>query len=245
MNIQSFIFNWRNKFQSTLAIESELNKIVDQVNVINSDEKNYRAYWHNVGEDSYYSAQFFKALDLHDGKSLFFHTQGDTSYDNWDQLVNDAQYYMQKYNAGIYYPKVKNVEWQGEELTTIPSLRASDSNIKYIVNGDQTVWFIHPRVVQYFQYLDLDQCFAPNKMGWGWDIVFCFVSYKLGLPVIRDSNHTINHSPARTYHGQQARDQWIETFILLPEEVKSYIKLVHQRGDLNKVALYLNSENRN
>ena len=239
MNIQSFIFNWRNQFASTLAIEKQLNKILDQVNVINSDENNYRAYWHNIGEDSYYSAQFLKALDLHDGKSLFFHAQGDTSYDNWEQLVKDAQYYMQKYNAGIYYPKVNNVEWQGEELTTISSLKASDSNIKYIVNGDQTVWFIHPRIVQYFQYLDLDQCFARNKTGWGWDIVFCFVSYKLGLPVIRDSNHTINHSPSRTYHGQQARDQWTETFSLLPEEARSYIKLVYQRGDLNKVASYL------
>lgn len=239
MNIQSFIFNWRNQFASTLAIEKQLNKILDQVNVINSDEKNYRAYWHNIEEDSYYSAQFFKALDLYDGKSLFFHAQGDTSYDNWERLVKDAQYYMQKYNAGIYYPKVNNVEWQGEELTTIPSLRASDSNIKYIINGDQTVWFIHPRVVQYFQYLDLDECFARNKMGWGWDIVFCFVSYKLGLPVIRDSNHTIEHSSSRTYDNQQAQDQWNLTFNLLPEEARSYIKLVYQRGDLNKVASYL------
>ena len=71
-------------------------------------------------------------------------------------------------------------------------------------------------------------------------IVFCFVSYKLGLPVIRDSNHTINHSSSRTYDNQQAQDQWKATFNLLPEETRSYIKLVYQRGDLNKVASYLN-----
>jgi len=149
LKIQSFIFNWHNQFESTLVIEKQLNKILDQVNVINSDEQNYRAYWHNIGEDSYFTAQFQKALELHDGDSIFFHIQGDTSYNNWNKLVQDARHYMQKYNAGIYYPKVKNVEWYDDNITTIQTMHAPDENIKYIATGDETVWFIHPKVIEY------------------------------------------------------------------------------------------------
>ena len=239
MNIQSFIFNWCNQFTSTLAIEKELNKILDQVNVINSDENNYRAYWHNIGGDSYYSAQFFKALDLHDGKSLFFHAQGDTSYDNWEQLVKDAQYYMQKYNAGIYYPKVNNVEWQSDELASLKMVTAQDANIKYVVNGDETVWFIHPRVIQYFKHLDLEDCFFENKIGWGWDIVFCATSHMAGMPVIRDSNHTIKHPLSRTYDKDSANLGYHNTFHKLPTSIKDYIQLVHGRKDLTPIAKML------
>ena len=64
MNIQSFIFNWRNQFESTLEIEKQLHKIFDQVNVINSDEQNYRAYWKNIGEQAYFNQQFLTCLDL-------------------------------------------------------------------------------------------------------------------------------------------------------------------------------------
>ena len=63
-NCQTFIFNWRDKFDSTLAIESALHGCIDSVDVINSDEQNYRSYWHNIGEDSYFTNQFLKALDI-------------------------------------------------------------------------------------------------------------------------------------------------------------------------------------
>ena len=239
MNIQSFIFNWRNQFASTLTIEKQLNKILDQVNVINSDEKNYRAYWHNIGEDSYFTNQFLKALDIHDGASVFFHIQGDTSYHDWPQLVQDARHYMQKYNAGIYYPKVNNVEWQSDELASLKMVTTQNANIKYIVNGDETVWFIHPRVVQYFKYLDLEDCFLDNKMGWGWDIVFCAVSHMIGMPVIRDSNHTIEHPLSRTYDQNLANSGYHNTFYKLPTSIKDYIKLVHGRKDLTSIAKML------
>jgi len=238
-HIQAFIFNWRDKFDSTLAIESALYGCTDTVDVINSSAENLRAYWHNIGEGAYFTDQFLKALDIHDGSSVFFHIQGDTSYNNWPQLVQDARHYMQKYNAGIYYPKVNNVEWQSDELASLKMVTTQDTNIKYIVNGDETVWFIHPRVVQYFKYLDLEDCFLENKMGWGWDIVFCAVSHMIGMPVIRDSNHTIEHSPSRTYDQDLAHLDYHNTFCKLPTSIKDYIKLVYDRKDLTPIAKML------
>ena len=223
MNIQSFIFNWRNQFASTLTIEKQLNKILDQVNVINSDEQNYRAYWHNIGEDSYFTAQFQKALELHDSESTFLHIQGDTSYNNWNKLVEDARHYMQKYNAGIYYPKVKNVEWYDDNITTIQTMHAPDKNIKYIATGDETVWFIHPKVIEYVKREKLDRCFDGNITGWGWDTVMCAASHILGMPVIRDDNHHIEHPKSTNYDLQQAFDEYDKLKTKLPEEIQWYI----------------------
>jgi len=146
---------------------------------------------------------------------------------------------MQKYNAGIYYPKVNNVEWQSDELASLKMVTTQDTNIKYIVNGDETVWFIHPRVVQYFKYLDLEDCFLDNKMGWGWDIVFCAVSHMIGMPVIRDSNHTIEHSLSRTYNQDLSNLGYHNTFNKLPTSIKDYIKCVHDRKDLTPIAKML------
>lgn len=240
MNIQSFIFNWRDKFDSTLAIESALHGCIDSVDVINSDDNNYRAYWHNIGEDSYFTDQFLKAIELHDRKSIFFHVQGDTSYTKWTQLTKDARHYMQKYNAGIYYPKVKNVEWFDDSITQVDGVEFIDENLKMIANGDETVWFIDLRVINYFKDHNFEQFFACNSLGWGFDAVMCAISYILGLPVIRDSNHTIEHPLQTNYNKQQAQQEYDETKRRLPQEIKQYIHHTLDTGERFRFLNYLN-----
>ena len=239
MKTQSFIFNWRNQFLSTLSIESALHSCIDHVHVINSDENNFKPYWHNIGESSYFTSQFLKALELHDGESVFFHVQGDTSYSNWPQLIKDAGHYMSKYNVGIYYPKVKNVEWQSDELVELKLLNSQDENIKYVAAGDQTVWFIHPQIINYIKNAGLHKTFDSNKVGWGWDFVVSISSYLLGMGAIRDSNHIVEHSASRTYDNTLADKGWRDTFSRLPAEMQYYINLIYKKENLDPIAKML------
>ena len=235
MNTQSFIFNWRNQFESTLAIEKQLNKILDQVNVINSDENHYRAYWHNIGESAYFNAQFLKALALHDGESIFFHAQGDTHYNNWANLISDALFYMEEYQAGIYYPKVENVEWQSDYLVGL-NIPSKHNNIKYIVNGDETVWLIHPSIINYLKQSEFMNFFESNNSGWGWDVTICYLSHFLKMPVIRDSNHNINHPLSRGYNSIVAQTEWLDCLDKFPNQAKSYIDTIRERKDLTYIS---------
>ena len=226
MNIQSFIFNWRNQFASTLAIEKQLSKILDHVNVINSDDNYSDSNWVNIGEDSYFTTQLLKAIKLHDGKSIFFHAQGDTSYTNWSQLVQDATYYINEYNAGIYYPRVLNTEWDDQQLSLIQKACPEHKNIKLISCGDETVWFIRPEIINYFNKNNLQNCFLHNKYGWGWDVMFCAISYILKMPVIRDYNHVINHDMHTNYNTKQAELEYDLTKDLLTPDIAEVIEFI-------------------
>ena len=151
MKIQSFVFNWRNQLDSTLAIESSLKHLIEDVSVINSDESIKNKGWVNLREDAYFSDQFSKALELHDGKSHLLHIQGDVSYNNWDTLLSDAEYYINEYRAGIYYPKVLNTVWGNNNFALINEISTEHDNINLVTCGDETVWFIHPEIIKCFK----------------------------------------------------------------------------------------------
>ena len=85
MNIQTFIFNWRGQYEKTIEKEIQLLSIGKHPIVINSDDEKTEEGWHNIGEASYFTDQFLKAIELFDGDVLF-HIQGDASYDNWEKL---------------------------------------------------------------------------------------------------------------------------------------------------------------
>lgn len=237
--MQTFIFNWRDKFDSTLAIESSLHRSVDRVDVINSSAENRRAHWHNIGEDSYFTTQLLKAIELHDGKSIFFHAQGDTSYTNWTQLVQDGTYYINEYNAGIYYPRVLNTEWDDQQLSLIQEACPEHRNIKLISCGDETVWFIRPEIINYFKENNLQNCFLHNKYGWGWDVVFCAISYILKMPVIRDYNHVINHDMHTNYNTKQAKLEYDLTKDLLTSNIRELIEVISDPLQHYKLLNYL------
>ena len=243
LQIDPFILNWVGNFNSARKIETHLHHIFEDVTVINSDDDNRLFHWKNIGEESFFTAQWFKCLELHQSNQILFHVQADTQYNHWDRLVKDSLHYMNKYNAGIYYPKVTNVEWSEDQTTEITGFHIKDSNIKFIANGDETVWFIHPKIIEYFKDHDLQKHFVNNRIGWGWDVVFCGISYILGMPVIRDSNHIIKHKKSRGYNSEEALNQLHTLINNLPFELRWYAH--NSRIDKRRIFLkkYLNNYN--
>ena len=218
MKIQPFIFNWKNQFDKTCEIENSLNKVFEKITVINSDDDNKKSHWINIGEDAYFSDQFYTALNNFDGDVLF-HIQGDVSYDNWHNLVDDAKKYINYYKAGIYAPNI-NYTWWRSNLVDL-SINTEHKNIKVVSHTDETVWFITKDVINEFYKRNID--FSKNKFGWGWDLTLislCFLNKKL---VLRDYNHTILH-PKHTNYNKDLAEKELETTINeLDDDIKSTI----------------------
>ena len=57
MNIQTFIFNWRNQYDNTVKKVEQLKLLDKSPIVINSDDEYKKSDWHNIGEESYFTAQ--------------------------------------------------------------------------------------------------------------------------------------------------------------------------------------------
>jgi hypothetical protein len=223
MNIQPFIFNWNRQFEKTCAIEDSLSKIFDKVTVINSDDNNTRDGWIDIGDESYFSDQFRKALELFDGDVLL-HIQGDVSYDNWEKLIEDAKEYLEYYDAGIYAPNI-DYTWYSAENSDINSLESDHENIKMVACTDETVWFIRKEIIQEMSNRKVD--FSNNTMGWGWDLVLAAICFVNGRAVIRDYNHTIDHPPGTNYNKDKASKEMLDLWNSLDSDIKeivSYIK---------------------
>jgi hypothetical protein len=237
-DIQPFIFNWRNQFKKTCAIEDSLNQIFDKVIVINSDEENTRPGWIDLGDDAYFSAQFNKALELFENdKKVLLHIQGDTKYDNWKHLVSDARKYYNLYEWGVYAPDVTNV-WYTPEHTDINELESEDFNIKMVACTDETVWFIHRDIISDFYKRNLLKVMTPElmKMGWGWDLVMNSISFVKGRPVIRDYNHQIEHAKGTNYSKESASQEMENLWNVLPNDLKECISYI--KNDKEKLVKY-------
>jgi hypothetical protein len=235
MNIQPFIFNWNNQFEKTCTIEDSLSKIFDKVTVINSDDNNTRGGWIDLGDESYFSDQFRKALELFDG-DILMHVQGDVAYDNWEKLVEDARKYFDYYDAGIYAPNVE-YSWYSSENTDIDSIQADHENIKMVACTDETVWFIRKEIIEEMFNRSVD--FSNNKMGWGWDIVLSSICFVNGRPVIRDYNHTINHPPGTNYNKDIAGKEMQDVWRTLDDDLKTAFSLIKgSKYDREKLAGY-------
>lgn len=236
-DIQPFIFNWNNQFEKTCKIEDELKTIFDDILVINSDDNNTREGWINVGNDYYFSDQFKEALNLFSSnKKVLLHIQGDTSYDKWVDLVNDAIKYYDKYEWGIYAPDITNI-WYTSENTDIYGAESQDENIKLIANPDETVWFIHSDIIEEFNNRNLLEIFADNKMGWGWDLVFSSLCFLNGKVVIRDYNHRIEHQLGTNYNKDQAGQEMMKLYAHAENDIKECISYI--KGDREQLLRYL------
>ena len=100
MKIHTFIFNWRGQYDKTKQKEQQLKDLNIPFTVINSDEEHEEDGWENIGEESYFTAQFLKAVEIFsktDADALF-HIQADASFDNWGGLIYDAEKYFEEYN---------------------------------------------------------------------------------------------------------------------------------------------------
>jgi len=237
-DIQPFIFNWRNQFEKTCATEDALKKIFDDVTVINSDEENTRPGWIDIGDDAYFGGQFNKALELfRSDKKVFFHVQGDATYDDWESLVNDAKKYYNLYEWGVYSPNVENV-WYTPENTDINGIESEDQNIKMVACTDETVWFIHSDIIKEFYNRKLLQYMTPDKLkyGWGWDFVMNAISFLMTRPVIRDYNHTAKHPLGTFYSKNSASEEMSNLWNSLPKDIQECISYI--KGDREKLIKY-------
>ena len=235
MNIQPFIFNWNGQFEKTCKIEDSLSQIFDKVTVINSDDNNSKKGWVDIGDISYFTAQFSKALEMFDGDVLM-HVQGDVSYDDWNKLVQDARCYMDYYNAGIYAPNI-DYTWYNSENVDIDSLNSDHDNIKMVCNTDETVWFIRKDIIREMTERKVD--FSQNTIGWGCDLVFAAISITKSRPVIRDYNHTIDHPKLTNYNSTHASRQMLDFMNSLDSDLKQIISLIRgSKSDRETISTY-------
>jgi len=232
MNIQPFIFNWNCQFEKSCVIEDTLKTLFDKVTVINSDDNNTREGWVDIGDESYFSDQFRKALELFDGDVLL-HIQGDVSYDKWEELIEDAKKYLQYYDAGIYAPNI-DYTWYSAQNADIEGLESDHPNIKMVGSTDETVWFIRKEIIQEMNDRKVD--FSNNTMGWGWDLVLAAISFVNGRPVIRDYNHTIDHPEGTNYNKDKAAQEMLDLWNSLDPDVKEIVSYI--KNDREKIAKY-------
>jgi hypothetical protein len=233
MKIQTFIFNWRNQYKKTKEKLYQLKQIGIDPIVINSDDLYKEHGWHNIGEDSYFTAQYLKAIELFDGDVLF-HIQADASYYDWKSIYQAAEQYFEKYKCGIYAPNVDYTFYDSSRADLSMFKFGENKNLKMVSNPDCTCWFVHKDIINEAKEREIN--FAPFKMGWSFDIVYTALSFMKKRPVIRDYQFTIQHPQGTNYNKEIAEKEMHEFYTTLPKDIQeafSYIK-----GDRFKLAKY-------
>jgi len=234
MKILTFIFNWRGQYDKTIEKVNQLREIgVDPI-VINSDEEHNNSDWHNIGEDSYFTAQFMKALEVFKEKQgdVLFHIQGDATYDNWKQLYADAEKHFETYEWGIYAPNV-DYTWYDSSRVDL-RFNIDEPNLKMVADTDCTCWFIHKDIINMADEKGID--FAPYKMGWSFDIIYSALSFLNQRPVLRDYSHTIDHPPGTNYNKEQGEKEMAELYESLEDDVKEAFYFI--KTDINNLSKY-------
>jgi len=232
MKIHTFIFNWRGQYSNTLEKIQQLNSIGITPTIINSDDDNHNDGWINIGEESYFTAQFLKALELFDGDVLF-HIQGDASYNNWEGLIADAKKYYDEYKWGIYAPNV-DYTWYDASRTDLDMFTVDETPLKMVANTDCTCWFIHKDILEEANKRNVN--FTPYKMGWSFDIVYPALSHMLKRPVLRDYSHTVQHPIGTNYNKELAEKEMGNLFQSLPKDIQEAFYYI--KGERSNLAKY-------
>ena len=66
MKIQTFIFNWpgvkegKTHYEMVTKKEEQFKLLKKDPIIINSDEEHNQTRWHNIGNDGYFTAQYFE-----------------------------------------------------------------------------------------------------------------------------------------------------------------------------------------
>lgn len=221
--IVPFIFNWRGQFEKACRTESQLREIFDRVIVINSDESHTRPGWVDIGEGSFFAAQFFTAVDLFDGDMLL-HIQADASHDDWAGVVARALDTFEVYRWGVFAPHVDFSNWNPARADIVSRL-FPDHNLRLVACTDCTCWIIHRDMLD--QLLERkDALFFDNKYGMGIDITLASLSYLNGRPVIRDYAHTIAHPRTRGYSTDEARAELARFFERTPSDLRPIVDMI-------------------
>ncbi|MCH9022081.1 MAG: hypothetical protein IID32_04890, partial [Planctomycetes bacterium] len=216
--IVPFIFNWKHQFENTKRTERQLQQIFSDVLVINSDPDYTSDNWVDLGDEAYFTQQFFKAIDLFDG-DILFHLQADANYHNWETVFSDALHYLDKYNWGVFAPNIDFTGWNSQRVD-VKSSFFSEPELRLVSCTDCTCWFIHRDIIR--QFVKHKLLFSENKFGWGIDLTIAALSYFDRRPVIRDYSHTIVHPRGRGYDNIAASVE----FRLLKEGIDEKLKPV-------------------
>lgn len=220
--IVPFIFNWKGQFEKAQQTEGLLRRVSDEVVVINSDDGNTRPGWVDLGDECYFTAQFFKALDLFDG-DILFHVQADATYDDWQGVFDHALRYLDAYNWGVYAPNIDFTGWQAAKVD-IESDYFREPDLRLVANTDCTCWFIHRDILT--QFAKHRTLFADNKYGWGLDLTMAALSYLIQRPVIRDYGHTIVHPRGHGYDNDRASYEYRVYLNSVGGELKATLNLI-------------------
>ena len=240
MNIQTFIFNWQGQYQKTIQKIEQLRALGIKPIIINSDDNHKNGEWYNIGEESYFTAQMLKALELfNESKSdVLFHIQGDASFNKWEDIYKSAEMYSKKYKWGIYAPNV-DYTWYEAGRTDIDGFKIPEENLKVVANTDCTCWMIHKDIIDEAVKRKIN--FEPYKMGWSFDIIYPALSHMMKRPVLRDYRFTIDHPQGTNYNKAQAEIEMHNLYESLSDDIKlafSYVK-----GDRNMLAEYYRKKN--
>lgn len=225
MKIQTFIFNWRGQYEKTKEKEAQFKAIGVKPIIINSDDNHREEGWHNIGEESYFTAQYLKAVELFDGDALF-HIQADASYNDWAPIYEAAKKFHEKYNWGIYAPNV-DYTWYDSSRADLKEFEFDEDHLKMVMNTDCTCWMVHKDIIEEAKNRGVD--FSPYKMGWSFDIIYTALSFMKRRPVIRDYNFTIDHPMGTNYNKDVAEKEMHDLFNSLPEDIKLAFYAIKQQ----------------
>lgn len=230
--VDSYIFNWRGQYKKTLEKEARFKQFLERVTVINSDENCELDTWVNIGEQSYFSSQFQTALKYFNG-DIFFHVQGDASFQNWDEIVAKAILYFQKYRWGVYAPNVDYTYHVGGRVN-IDSIKFEEETLSMVTIPDTTCWFIHKDIIEQFKESGIDVEHS-NKFGWGIDWVICALSFRLGRPVIRDYSFCVEHPRSTGYNASEANSGFSKLVASLDPDIKTtFSEMYNNSGELHR-----------
>lgn len=199
MKYHCFIFNWSGQEEKTIEIYNSIASHGIKTTVINSDDSLIEKYkWIHIGEQAYFSEQFNKAMELFDDDDeILFQITGDSQYENWFELIKDSLWHFNKYKWGIYAP---NVDWTAHSCVDINKI---EEHLTEVSNTDSICWFIHKDIIKNMPKIDIEH----NKLGWGIDIIMCYLSNIQKRKVMRNYKHTIKHPKFTNYDKNIASNE--------------------------------------
>jgi len=196
MRIDSFVFNWLDYAPAAEQLERALQPLSSAVHVINIGPPH--PGWVNLDTQAYFTAKWHAALQRFHGDVLF-NVQADVTVPDMAALFASAREAFQTGDVGVYTPDVSFTNWAFE-----PTLLPRYADGLYAVPlTDQTCWFLDARVIRNAPFP------APesNRYGWGIDVLSLASSIWLGLRVVRDYRHRVNHPQGTGYPSHQAHEE--------------------------------------
>lgn len=219
--LHPFIFNWPGQVETCLRIESALRPAFPNLTVINSDERNERPQWINIGNDAYYTAQFLAALSLMAGEIIFF-MQADAFHPKILAIVREAQRVMADRSVGIYAPNVDRTDYRYPKA----NLTHYRKTCWEVPNPDNTCWAVRKSILQSMVVPTADE----NKLGWGICAATCAYARSMNLRIVRDFRWTVKHKEGRNYSESSAISEMTAYFEKLPPDQRAALSKIREEA---------------